>query len=136
MSSRSTMMAAGGALPFFFFTLFALPPIYLFIMIQHGAITFPFWDHVALINVISKYHDGTLHFADLIAPHNQTRPLTYRAIYLFNAIMTDWDIRSEYVYMYASIYSLWALHIYALWRVRNRQTDVRFLLTSFAVTIF
>jgi hypothetical protein len=91
---------------------------------------------VALINVISKYHDGTLHFADLIAPHNQTRPLTYRAIYLFNAIMTDWDIRSEYVYMYASIYSLWALHIYALWRVRNRQTDVRFLLTSFAVTIF
>src|SRR5258707_764550 len=52
------MMDARRALRILLVTLIALPPIYLFIMIQHGAITFPFWDHVALINVISKYHDG------------------------------------------------------------------------------
>ena len=113
-----------------------LPPVYLFIMIQLGAITFPFWDHLALIHVIAKYHDGSLHFSDLIAPHNQTRPLTYRTIYLINAILTDWDIRSEYIYMYAAIYSLWALHLYALWRIWERKPDTSFYLTCLVATVF
>ena len=89
-----------------------IPLIYNFYVIQFSAITFPFWDHAELINYIVKFRNETLNFFDLFSPHNHTRPFVYRLIYLINANLTDWDIRSEYIYMYMFIYGAFFAHIY------------------------
>jgi hypothetical protein len=90
------------------------PAAYVFAAIQYSAITVPFWDHVELIKSIAAWYDGTLEIAHLWAPHNHTRPLVYRAVMLFNAAVTNWDIRSEYVYMYAAVYGAFMCHFWAL----------------------
>jgi hypothetical protein len=113
-----------------------LPPLYLFVMIQYSAITFPFWDHVDLVRFLAAFHDHTLHFSDLVSPHNQTRPLTYRIIYILNAILTGWDIRSEYVYMYAALYSTWAIHVFFIWSVFGKKFSTNFIAATLIVTIF
>jgi hypothetical protein len=90
------------------------PGIYLFVMMQYSAITYPFWDHLELVRFLTKLHDGALTFSDLVSAHNQTRPFVYRAIYLANAVATSWDIRSEYAIMSLTIYGLFAAHIYLI----------------------
>ncbi len=95
----------------------AAPAAYLFVAVQHGAITRPYWDHVELVKFIGKAYDGTLQVSDLWAPHNHTRPLLYRAIYVANARLTDWDLRSEYAFLLASLYGAFAVHALALRRL-------------------
>lgn len=99
------------------YTLAAFPPLYILVVIQYGAITVPFWDHVELIRWIAAWYDGTFHFSSLWAHHNQTRPLVYRFVMLFNAVLTNWDIRSEYIYMYLALYGTFAIHVWTLRRV-------------------
>lgn len=94
-----------------------VPAVYVFIAIQYSAITVPFWDHTELIRWIASWYDGTFQISSLWAPHNETRPLVYRAVMLFNAMLTNWDIRSEYVYMYVAIYGTFACHLWALRRL-------------------
>ncbi len=98
------------------------PGIYLFVMMQYSAITYPFWDHLELVRFLTKLHDGALTFGDLVSAHNQTRPLVYRAIYLANAVATNWDIRSEYAIMYATIYGLFAAHIFLITKLCKGRT--------------
>ena len=95
----------------------AAPPLYLFFAIQYGAITVPYWDHVNLITFIDKYYNGTLAWADLWSPVGHARPLTYRLIYVINAALTGWDIRSEYIYMYLAIYGAFLVHVSSLRRL-------------------
>jgi len=102
------------------FLLSLIPAIYLFIAIQYSAITVPFWDHAEMIQWISSWYDGTFQISSLWAPHNETRPFVYRVVMLFNAIITNWDIRSEYVYMYASIYMTFLCHLWALRRLTDK----------------
>ena len=99
------------------YLLAAAPLLYVFVAIQYSAITVPFWDHTELIRWISSWYDGSFRFSSLWAPHNQTRPLVYRFVMLFNAILTEWDIRSEYIYMYLALYGTFACHVWALRRV-------------------
>ncbi|MDB5822770.1 MAG: hypothetical protein JWR21_1474 [Herminiimonas sp.] len=99
------------------FLLSALPALYTFVAVQYAAITVPFWDHVELIRWIASWYDGSFRFSSLWEPHNHTRPFVYRFVMLFNAVLTDWDIRSEYVYMYLALYGTFACHIWALNRV-------------------
>lgn len=99
------------------FLLAALPVFYNFMAIQYSAITVPFWDHTELIHWIASWYDGSFRFSSLWEPHNHTRPLVYRFVMLFNAVLTDWDIRSEYIYMYLALYSTFACHVWALHRV-------------------
>lgn len=99
------------------FLLAGLPALYIFVAIQYSAITVPFWDHTELIQWIASWHDGSFRFSSLWAPHNHTRPLVYRFVMLFNALLTDWDIRSEYIYMYLALYGTFACHVWALRRV-------------------
>lgn len=99
------------------FLLATLPPLYVFVAIQYSAITLPFWDHTELIQWIASWYDGSFRFSSLWAPHNHTRPLVYRFVMLFNALLTDWDIRSEYIYMYLALYGTFACHVWALRRV-------------------
>jgi hypothetical protein len=91
-----------------------MPALYLFLAIQRGAITVPFWDHCELINTLTPWYDGTFHVSSLFAPQNQARPLLYRLVMGANAVLTDWDVRSEFTYIYASFYGVFALHAWAL----------------------
>lgn len=99
------------------FFIAALPALYVFFAIQYSAITVPFWDHAEMILRISSWYDGDFHFSSLWAPHNHTRPLVYRLVMLVNALLTDWDIRSEYLYVYLSLYGTFACHVWGLRRV-------------------
>ncbi|MBA1158172.1 hypothetical protein [Microvirga mediterraneensis] len=99
------------------YVLAVLPAVYVFVVIQYSAITLPFWDHTELIRWIAAWHDGTFTFASLLAPHNHTRPLVYRGVMLANAILTAWDLRSEYIYMYVAIFGTFACHWWGLKRL-------------------
>src|SRR4029453_10852865 len=81
------------------------PALFVFFAIQYSAITAPFWDHCELGRLLVKIHHGDFHASDLWAPHNQARPLLFRALLLLNARLTDWDIRSEYIYLFAAMYA-------------------------------
>ncbi|WP_212758113.1 hypothetical protein [Usitatibacter palustris] len=93
------------------------PAIYFIAMTQYSAVTHPHWDHVELARFIVAYYDGTLSFWDLFAPHNHTRPFLYRLIYVANAVLTRWDIRSEYIYMIGVGLATWAVHLWIIVRV-------------------
>ncbi len=54
---------------------------------------------------------------------------------LFNALLTDWDVRSEYIYMYLALYGTFACHVWALHRatagaLRNTVYPLALLLAS------
>lgn len=92
-----------------FFTLG--PALYFVLVTQYGALTYPFWDHVELAHLMVRYFEDTWTVSELFRPHNDSRPFTYRALYLANASLTDWDIRSEFVVMLAVGLSTWLLHL-------------------------
>ena len=89
----------------------AVPALYLLLAIQYSAITVPFWAHTELIDWITDWQGGNFHFSSLWAPHDHTRPFVYRLVMLINAVATDWDIRSEYIYLYLSIYGTFACYV-------------------------
>jgi hypothetical protein len=64
--------------------------------VNYAALTYPFWDHVEIGRIVVKSFDGTLTWSDLWAPHNHSRPLLLRLIFVANAHLTAWDIRSEF----------------------------------------
>jgi hypothetical protein len=103
-----------------------LPALYVFIAIQYGGLTVPYWDHVELARLIESVKTGSFSVEQLWAPHNHSRPLFYRLIYLPNALMTDWDLRSEYVYIYAAIYAGFFIHAWILFQNRAGRIDAPF----------
>ncbi|HYC36872.1 MAG TPA: hypothetical protein VEC19_10650 [Usitatibacter sp.] len=113
----------------------ALPAAYFVAVTQYSAITYPFWDHVELARYIVSWRDGTFRFSDLFQPHNHTRPFTYRAIYVANAALTNWDLRSEYVYMIAVGLGTWAVHLAFTWRLVGRDHGLRALAVAAIVSI-
>ena len=99
------------------------PPLFVFFMIQMGAVTFPFWDHWEQARFLITYYDHGLFAAvrEVIGALSQhTRPITVRLIFLINGILTDWDIRSEYVYMYI-VFACTLIAHYKLIRKLDRQ---------------
>lgn len=111
------MFDGAASIRFFLYVFIALPPVYIFFAIQYSAITVPFWDHCELIRWITSWYDGNFYFSSLWAPHNHTRPLVYRSVMLFNAVLTDWDIRSEYIYLYLVIFGGFFCHVAALRKI-------------------
>ncbi|MET4277738.1 MULTISPECIES: hypothetical protein [unclassified Bradyrhizobium] len=107
----------------------AIPAVYLLWAIQYSAITVPFWDHTELMHWIAEWREGNFHFSSLWAPHNHTRPFVYRLVMLINAVATDWDIRSEYIYLYLSIYETFACFVWLARRLVDEANEV------FAVTL-
>ena len=95
--------------------------------LQYIAITVPFWDHCELGRLMIRIHDQGFHASDLWAPHNHTRPAVYRAVLLANAWLTDWDIRSEYIYLVGSLYAAFLILAYGLWIVAGRRMSTRYL---------
>jgi hypothetical protein len=113
----------------------ALPPIYLFVMIQYSAVTVPFADHLETAKTIVKYFDGNLTFRDLVGLHNQARPLFPRLIFIGNAALTQWDIKSEFVYIYLTIYGTLAALLVALWRISGEWSKIATLTTALLISI-
>ncbi len=107
----------------------ALPAAYVFVVIQYSGLTYPFWDANDLLPYISDLISGNLSISSLWAPHNQSRPLTLRILYVFNARLTRWDIRSEFIFVYVAIYATFALHLRILFQLTGR----RLLSLPFAV---
>ncbi|WP_022723562.1 hypothetical protein, partial [Rhodopseudomonas sp. B29] len=89
-----------------------------------GAITLPYWDHMATAKQIIQYFDGTLTFESMVEPQNQARPLFPRLIFVANAALTRWDIRSEYVYIYLTIYGSFAALLFAWWQLFKKVRGV------------
>lgn len=129
-ASRAVSAARYGLL-----CLAALPGIYVFLCIQYGGITFPFWDHTELIKWIVPLYEGKFELASLWAPHNHTRPLLYRAVMLINARLTDWDLRSEYVYLYLAIFGAFACHLWNLRKIARSGGPLVFPASLLAVSI-
>lgn len=94
-----------------------VPAVYLLVAIQYSAITVPFWDHVDLIRFIVPWYEGHFQFSSLWVPHNHTRPFVYRLVMVLNAVATNWDIRSEYIYLYLSIYGTFACYVWLASRI-------------------
>lgn len=112
------------------------PAVFLFFAIQYSAITVPFWDHCELGRLLIRIHDQGFELASLWAPHNQHRPLTYRAVLLVNALLTGWDIRSEYIYLMGAMYGAFLLQAFALWRAGGRRNDSWYLGALAILAIF
>jgi hypothetical protein len=112
-----------------------LPPLYLLVMIQYGALTFPYWDHMATSKQIIQYFDGMLTFQGLVEPQNQARPLFPRLIFIVNAAFTKWDIRSEFTYIYLTVYGALTALLFALWRVSWDWPRVAVLTTALLISI-
>lgn len=100
-----------------FFLLAALPAIYMVLVIQYGAITVPWADDAEFVQLLASWYDGNFQLHSLWAPHAQARPLLYRIVFGCNAIMTDWDVRSEYIYIYLAFYGTFACHAWGLHKV-------------------
>jgi hypothetical protein len=98
-----------------------LPAVYLLAVVQYSGLTFPFWDETDLLPYISDLYTGHLSVSSLWAPHNQSRPLTLRILYVLNARLTRWDLRSEFVFLLAAIYATFALQLRILWHLTGRR---------------
>jgi hypothetical protein len=86
--------------------------------------------------LLVRIYQGDFHFRDLWAPLNQARPLLYRVLLLANAVLTNWDIRSEYVYLFLAMYSGFLVLAYGLWRAAGRRADIRFLCLLVLMSVF
>lgn len=113
-----------------------LPAVYLFVLIQYSAIVFPYFDHVTLAYTLASYYDGTLSFSELLGPHSQTRPFVPRVIFLVNAILTDWDIRSEFNILIITIYGVLVAHLVALRHLSRDLPTLPILLAAALISIF
>jgi hypothetical protein len=111
------------------------PPLYLFVMIQHGAITFPYEDHLDIATAIIKYFDGTLTFKDLSQPHANARPLFPRLIFIANAALTKWDVRSEFVYIYATVYGSLVVLLLALRQLSVQWPKALVIITALLLSV-
>ena len=105
----------------------AAPAVFFLFAVQRGAMTVPWWDHCELHHDICDYFAGHFDWKALFRPHNHSRPLTYRVLYLVNAIVTRWDGRSEYIVHVGVILAGFALQAYALWRLAGKKSDGWFL---------
>ena len=94
-----------------FWTVF--PIVFIFLMIQMSAVTFPFMDHWEEVPFFVTYEEHGFWAAVreiLTAPAIHARPVTIRLIFLINFIVTQWDLRSEYIYLYAALAATIYLH--------------------------
>jgi glucan phosphoethanolaminetransferase (alkaline phosphatase superfamily) len=92
-------------------------------------------DHMATAKQIVEYFDGTLTFQSLIEPLNQARPLFPRLTVIANAALTNWDIRSEYVYIYLTVYGTLAALLLTLWRISKEWPRLITLTAALCISI-
>ena len=104
----------------------AIPPLFVYVMMTRSAILVPHWDHCEIYRMFVRYHDGSLMPGMFWAPHNHTRPLTYRIVVFFTGILTDWDIRAEYVYLYGSLIGTFAILGRTLWHAAGGSASLVF----------
>ena len=127
--SEDRLSRGGGVLKWLFFGITACPVLFVFAMIQMSSVTAPFWDHWEQAQFIVAYYDKGLAAAvhdTLVSLSQHSRPVTTRLIYLANGILTGWDVRSEYVYIYAAL----AIGLFIHYRIIRRNAQTRSVTTS------
>jgi len=72
-----------------------LPIVIVGIYIFAFGLNIPFWDQWGVVPLLVKQHQGTLVFADLIAQHNEHRPLFPRLIWITSAYLTNYNVNVE-----------------------------------------
>jgi hypothetical protein len=120
-------------------TLVALAPAaFLFAMMQMSAITSPFADHWETARFIITYYDRGIWTAitqilgDL---QMHARPVTVRLLFLFNAVATGWDVRSEYVYLCGAFLATLAIHYRLILTLNGGEFDFRAALIFSVVSV-
>ncbi len=116
------------ALRSFLLLIVAIPPLFVFCMMTGSAILVPYWDHCEIHHLFVHYYDGTFTPSMLWAPQNHGHPMTYRIVVLITGIVTNWDIRVEYTYLYGSLIAAFAV----LGRALSHAAGGRDSLTFFA----
>jgi hypothetical protein len=59
------------------------------------SVDLPFWDQWQFVAMLADYRAGDMNLADLIAQHNEHRPLFPRLIWLALALATDYNTKAE-----------------------------------------
>jgi hypothetical protein len=111
------------------------PIIYLVFAIQYSAIIYPYFDHLVFVKYLAAHYDGNLHIVDLFAPQAQSRPFIPRLIFLANAVATEWDVRSEFIFLYATIFGTLAVHFYTLRRLCNDFPVLPFMVAAVFISV-
>jgi hypothetical protein len=74
-----------------------LPPLVLAFLVWQDAVNVPYWDEWGsdMAGTVVKFKTGCLTFGDLWAQHNESRFLLLRAVMLFFASLTHWNLYGE-----------------------------------------
>lgn len=72
-----------------------LPPLAVAVMMLRYPLDFPMLDQWELVPLLQKWQAGRFRLGDLLAQHNEHRPVLFRAIVLPLAILTRWEVRIE-----------------------------------------
>jgi hypothetical protein len=75
--------------------LWLVPPLYICWLVCRYAVDVPFDDDLAIGDDIYHWISGTLRWADLIAQHNESRPLFPRILFSVLASHAGWDLRYQ-----------------------------------------
>ncbi|HEY9852981.1 MAG TPA: hypothetical protein V6D28_26150 [Leptolyngbyaceae cyanobacterium] len=96
------------------FCLAISPAIVLAIVILKYSVNVPFLDQWDIANYLIKYYSqGYLSFSDLIAQHNESRPLFPKIFFIALASLTDWNVRYEMLFTFL-LACLVSLNIYVI----------------------
>lgn len=102
---------------------------------QYAAITAPFADHFATINLFDKYDAGTLAVQDFFRFHNEHKPAVPRLIFFTLGIMSDWDVWLEVVALNVVFISIPLLIVYKYFRIHTLRTGLFYFLCALAVAL-
>lgn len=72
-----------------------LPILWIIVNIIVWGINLPFWDQWAFVPLLANYEDGHMIWTDLIAQHNEHRPLFPRLLWLGLAQITNYNVNAE-----------------------------------------
>ena len=126
---RTTPLQVGGPVPalglsvwlwvVWVVALVATPVVTLVLIAEHG-VNVPFWDDWALVALFEASDEGRLSLGDLLAQHNEHRPVIARTADFVMAPLIDWDLRVELYRNFAVVVATFVLVLLALRRTLDR----------------
>lgn len=72
-----------------------MPPLAVALMMLRYALDFPMLDQWEMVPLLQNWQAGSLALADLLAQHNEHRPVLHRIVVLPLALLTRWEVRIE-----------------------------------------
>jgi hypothetical protein len=112
-----------------------VPPLFILYAIFAYGVPVPYWDQWELVPLLQKLNNHSLGFADLWAQHNEHRIVLPRAVMLFLARLTGWNIYYEFVTSFLIALATFIL----LWSMLRKTFEGRppvWLLVAFSLVAF